>query len=267
MTDQNQPPTGPTILLMTEVYDQKPPKTSGLAITALILGIVGFVTCGITSLFGLILGIVSLIQVNRNKETLSGQGYAVAGIVTGAISMFMMPILAAILFPIFAMGRESARSITCLANVNKISQSMMMYSNDNNDSFPVSSNWTEAISPYLPDKKQLICPSARSEKTGYAMNKKLSKTNINKIPSPTDTIMIFDSYPGDNQNGGIELLPSPARHMIARSRYDQDNYQRIGRAGSRRIDTGINNIGFADGHARSLTVELTESLIWDPAKQ
>src|SRR5258706_8164921 len=33
------------------------PKTSGLAVTSLVLGVLGLFTCGLTALFGLILGI------------------------------------------------------------------------------------------------------------------------------------------------------------------------------------------------------------------
>jgi hypothetical protein len=47
-------------------------KTSGLAITSLVLGILGL--CGITALVGLILGVISLVKINRSGGRLSGQG-------------------------------------------------------------------------------------------------------------------------------------------------------------------------------------------------
>lgn len=264
MTDQNQPPTEPNISHMTEIYEQKPPKNSGLAITSMILGIIGFVTCGITAPLGLVLGIISLIQVNRNKETVTGQSYAVAGIVTSALAFFMIPIMAAILFPVFAKGREAARTATCISNANKIGMAMVMYSKDNDDNYPVAGNWTDSISSTLTDKASLICPSAQSDQTGYAMNKKLSGMSLNMLQNPPDTIMNFDSTPGDNPNGGIELLPNPARHMMPRSREER----RIERRQSGyRMDTGVNSIAFADAHVKPLTVEAAKAMVWDPSKQ
>ena len=66
-----------------------PPKTSGLAITSLVLGCLGLLTCGITSLVGLILGIVALVRINKSKGQLGGQGLALAGtIVSAAFLLF-----------------------------------------------------------------------------------------------------------------------------------------------------------------------------------
>src|SRR5579862_1494906 len=44
-----------------------PPKTSGLAIASLILGIVGFFCAGVTALVGLVLGIVAIVKINNSK--------------------------------------------------------------------------------------------------------------------------------------------------------------------------------------------------------
>ena len=42
------------------------PKTSGMAVASLVLGILAVPTFGLTGLFGLVLGIVVLIKINRN---------------------------------------------------------------------------------------------------------------------------------------------------------------------------------------------------------
>src|SRR5437867_6430884 len=41
-------------------------KTSGLAVSSLVLGILGVLSCGLTALVGLILGIVALARINRS---------------------------------------------------------------------------------------------------------------------------------------------------------------------------------------------------------
>lgn len=75
------------------------PKTSGLAITSLILGIVSiplvFVCLGfLTALLAIIFGIIGLVVINGSNGMLKGKGMAITGIITS--------ILAAIGYIIFA---------------------------------------------------------------------------------------------------------------------------------------------------------------------
>ncbi|MHC4447772.1 MAG: DUF4190 domain-containing protein, partial [Planctomycetota bacterium] len=86
-------------------------RTSGLAATSLILGILGFLSCGLTGLVGLIFGIVALVGINRNPGHLRGQGIAVAGLVLSVVSMVSLVFygfLAAIALPTLALAAEEA---------------------------------------------------------------------------------------------------------------------------------------------------------------
>ena len=83
-------------------------RTSGMAIASLVLGILGLCTC-VTALPGLILGIIALVQTSRNRECLRGQGLALAGTIISGIAVLFTPILAAILFPVFARARDKAQ--------------------------------------------------------------------------------------------------------------------------------------------------------------
>ena len=49
----------------------------------------------------------------------------------------IIAILAAILFPVFAQARESARTISCLSNVKQISLGLTMYVQDYDERFPL----------------------------------------------------------------------------------------------------------------------------------
>ncbi len=53
-----------------------PVKTSGMAISSLVLGILGMFTCGITALIGLILGIIAMVKVKNSGGKLGGDGIA-----------------------------------------------------------------------------------------------------------------------------------------------------------------------------------------------
>jgi prepilin-type N-terminal cleavage/methylation domain-containing protein/prepilin-type processing-associated H-X9-DG protein len=54
-------------------------------------------------------------------------------------------ILAAMVFPVFARARESARKAVCLSNVKNIALALQMYLGDNNDCFPPQEHRQEVI--------------------------------------------------------------------------------------------------------------------------
>lgn len=61
-----------------------PVKSNGMAITALVMGILGFF-CGITSILAVIFGHVGLSQIRNSNGTQSGRGMAIAGLVLGYV--------------------------------------------------------------------------------------------------------------------------------------------------------------------------------------
>ncbi|MHC4684630.1 MAG: DUF4190 domain-containing protein, partial [Planctomycetota bacterium] len=62
-------------------------KTSGLAITALVLGILSFFTFFITAIPAIIVGIVGLVKIEKSGGKLKGNGLAIAGIAVPAASL------------------------------------------------------------------------------------------------------------------------------------------------------------------------------------
>ena len=54
-------------------------------------------------------------------------------------------ILAAMVFPVFARARESARKAVCLSNVKNIALAIQMYLADNNDTLPPREHRQEVI--------------------------------------------------------------------------------------------------------------------------
>ena len=54
-------------------------------------------------------------------------------------------ILAAMVFPVFARARESARKAVCLSNVKNIALAIQMYLADNNDTLPPAEHRSEVI--------------------------------------------------------------------------------------------------------------------------
>ena len=83
----------------------------------------------------------------------------------------IIAILAAILFPVFAQARESARATSCLSNMKQIGLSLRMYSQDYDETYPnirlldVDGNlnhgmiWKNVVQVYIKNKGVWGCPS------------------------------------------------------------------------------------------------------------
>ena len=221
-------------------------KTSGLAIASLILAVCGFLTCGLTAILGLILGIVGLCSIRKRAEQLKGQGLAIAGIVVSAITIAILPFIAlimAILMPALAQAKMQARTIVSQNHVRQICLAMMMYCEDNDGRFPPADNWTTALAPYIGDVKILESPFAPHTGCAYAMNKHLDGRKLNDIKQPARTVLIFEARIGGTPAGGRELLPHKPR--------GQRGYV----------------VGFLDGHTEIVRTKNLDTLIWIPGAQ
>jgi prepilin-type N-terminal cleavage/methylation domain-containing protein/prepilin-type processing-associated H-X9-DG protein len=74
----------------------------------------------------------------------------------------IIALLAAILFPVFARARENARRSSCTSNMKQLGLGVMMYQQDNDGRYPMSSGnlrWPEYIFPYIKNRQLFNCPS------------------------------------------------------------------------------------------------------------
>src|ERR1051325_1998442 len=97
----------------------------------------------------------------------------------------IIAILAAILFPVFAQARESARATSCLSNTKQIALGELMYAQDydeiiipwviiNRNAYPVDQQipacWVSLVQPYIKNQQILFCPSFSAANTAKAMD-------------------------------------------------------------------------------------------------
>jgi prepilin-type processing-associated H-X9-DG protein len=166
------------------------------------------------------------------KKKMPVWGWVLIG--CAGIPILLIPIVAAILFPVFAQAREKARQTSCLTNLKQSGLGMMMYAQDYDGKLPPAQGWMDKLVPYMPkDEKAYHCPSAKSsgqeEAYGYAFNSTISTIVVTQLPSPQTTGMIFDSdTSGRSATTKGALYPTPARH------------------------SSKNNVAFADGHVKAI---------------
>lgn len=97
----------------------------------------------------------------------------------------IIAVLAAILFPVFARARESARRTSCLSNLKQIGLGVMQYLQDYDDTYPRASRcatdqntsctgagnsfvlWPWAIYPYVKNTQVFLCPSRDEGAEGW----------------------------------------------------------------------------------------------------
>jgi hypothetical protein len=93
------------VLTITTAPAALPIKTSGLAITSLVLGILTPFTCLLTFLPAIICGIIALVKINKSRGQLKGNGLAIAGIAVPIAVLPLVAIIMAIAFPAFNKAR------------------------------------------------------------------------------------------------------------------------------------------------------------------
>ena len=188
-------------------------KTSGLAIAALVLGILSFFTLFLTAIPAIICGIIGLVKISNSAGRLKGTGLAIAGI---AAPVVLIPficcigLLMGILMPALARVRQTAYQMVCGTNLSGLSKAMLLYTSEYDDKYPTAEKWCDL----LPEKatvprKSFRCKGASEGPCNYAMNKNVENLGRN---APADMVLLFESKPGWNQSGGPEILTTNNHH-------------------------------------------------------
>ena len=192
-------------------------KTSALAITSMILGILSFCTFFITAPLAIIFGIISLIMIVKSKGQLKGIGFAISGI---AVPVAALPIVAivgllmGILSPALARAQSLGQRAVCMSNLKQLGVTTMMYADNNKGQYPTADKWCDLLEPYYKNNNVLICPATRKKMFGYIIDPNTKHQCSYAINSnvkrdcrfPATTVLFFESNLGWNQSGGAESL-------------------------------------------------------------
>jgi hypothetical protein len=97
------------------------PKTSGMAIASMVVGILGvfggWMCCGVAlPIIAIVLGHISFAQIQKTPANLTGKGLAIAGFTTGYVGLLLGIIVSLLL------GTFAATMAAVLDEMNKLFQ-------------------------------------------------------------------------------------------------------------------------------------------------
>ena len=197
------------------------PKTSKLAIAALVLGFIFWCLLGLVlfDLIGLCLsvftGIIGLILGNSVKRKIKERGggkwlarlrFAISMVIIAAGGLLIVFSLTYGLrwghstHSTHSTPSETYRMI-CATNLSGLWYEMLIYAYDFDDQYPTADKWCDLLIEYTDvTEKQFRCPGNREERCSYAIN-----PNASAVTHP-DMVVLFETKDGWNQFGGPELL-------------------------------------------------------------
>jgi prepilin-type processing-associated H-X9-DG protein len=213
-----------------------PPKTCGLAVASLVLGIISLLCNMFTAIPGLIIGCVGLRKINRSGGALAGKGIAVAGICTsGFFLVFHIFLIAAIVIPTFITAQDFGKAAGCMNNLKQLGLVFQLYAEENNGKLPDGASWCDAIQKHVPDTDVFRC---RTSGTHYLFNRNLSGIELTRITRAEATVLLFEGNGGWNASGASTDLPAKPTHK------------------------GGCNVVFVDGHVERVAPASYKRLRW-----
>ena len=149
------------------------PRTAPAAIWSLVLGILGLVCFSIlTGIPAVICGHIAHGKIKRSGGLLSGSGLALAGLITGyvsiAMAVFVVPLLVAVAVPNFVKARNMAMQNVCINNLRQLEGAIRIWALENKKAED-SVVTLQDIATYL--KGSVACPSGGTYRLGRVSEK------------------------------------------------------------------------------------------------
>jgi len=210
---------------------EAPARVSGLALSSLLFGALGFCSAGLTGLVGFVLGLMAVFTDRRSR-------LAIAGLALSAMSLLVGPLLAvlaaSVAVPSLASARQAAHNARSKTVLRQLAQTTRAYAHDQGVGLPPADDWVTILDDYAGGVEALVSSSG----SVYAMNRAVGGRRIQDVAAPGLTVLFFEAEPGSPPAGGPELLPMRPGFV--------EGYV----------------IVFVDGHAANVRREKIATLIW-----
>ncbi len=165
------------------------PKTSALAIWSLVLGILSLACFSIfAAIPGVICGHKALSRIKYSGGGISGQGLAIAGLVTGylgiAWAIIFIPLMMAIAIPNFVKARDVSMQNACINNLRQIDAAKQQWALENGKK-ESDTPTKEDLKPYLGRGAGEFpkCPAGGVYTIGVLTNPPTCSIPSHKLPS------------------------------------------------------------------------------------
>ena len=108
------------------------PQTSGLAITSMVLGILAFLTAGLTAIPAVICGHVSRASIKKSAGAVTGEGFALTGLILGyaGFAILAVAVLAGMMVPVMLSTKKNADRLEAMANAKSIGCTLLTFELD-----------------------------------------------------------------------------------------------------------------------------------------
>jgi competence protein ComGC len=143
------------------------PKTSGLAITSLVLGILAVVLTVVCigpllAIPAIICGHIASARINRSGGQLAGKGLAIAGFITGYVSLALILLMLPIAIPNFVKARDTAQRNGCLNYLRQIESAKQQWALQNSQDESATPAGTDLDKYINAGFSNLKCPKGGS---------------------------------------------------------------------------------------------------------
>lgn len=202
------------------------------------------------------------MEQSKNHTDMPRTGFTLIELL---VVIAIIGILAAILFPVFARARESARKVSCASNLKQLGLGLEMYKQDYVQRF-LPSGQTDLLcprtrlEPYLKNHQIWVCPSESNElvtgmatamNVSYMFNSQLQSDVDGDITRPAEMVITHDSDPSElgwNEgntwdSGKTTDWPHLRANGNGRESYKDPWFQR---------HNGTFNVLYYDGHVKSV---------------
>jgi hypothetical protein len=130
-------------------------------------------------------------HIKRSSGALAGEGMALAGLITGylsiALSAILLPMMMAIAIPNFVKARETAQMNACINNLRMIDAAKQEWALENGKK-PGDVPTAEDLKPFLKNGVFPICPAGGTYTIGAVSNAPTCSVPGHKLPELTNEL-------------------------------------------------------------------------------
>jgi hypothetical protein len=153
----------------------------------------------------------------------------------------VVALLLVIFRPTIHVGHDFNPIVPCKMNLTQLYFGLILYDRNNEEHWPAEANWCDfLIEKYELAEDILKCMNAKQGPHSYAVNKNAFGLKLEDLPG--DMVLMFESVPGKNQVGELEL--------VTLENHDGKGF----------------SVLFADGSTKFILCEDIDKLKWKPEK-